>query len=100
MCLGIPGQIVEISDAAQQRATVDIDGARQEVSVAMLDLDGPEGVQTGDWVVVHVGFAMARIDEREARETLDAVHELSDMYVRELGEQAASAEAVEDPRPG
>lgn len=100
MCLGIPGQIVAIGDAAQQRATVDVDGVRQEVSVAMLDLGGPEGVQTGDWVVVHVGFAMARIDEREARETLEAIHELSDMYMRELGEHAESAEAAEDPRPG
>ncbi len=57
MCLGIPGQIVEISDATQMRAKVDVDGVRSEVSVALLGLEGPEAARVGDWVLVHVGFA-------------------------------------------
>jgi len=85
MCLGIPGRIVEICDAAQLRAKVDVNGVVREVSVDLLGLDGPDGARVGDWVVVHVGFALARITEDQARETLDAMQELNDMYARELG---------------
>ncbi len=95
MCLGIPGQIVEISDPAQLRAKVDVDGVRREVSVALLGLDGPEGAQVGDWVLVHVGFAMAKIDEAEARETLDALKALGDMYEQELSDYAAPVEVLD-----
>lgn len=85
MCLGIPGRIVEICDAAQLRAKVDVNGVVREVSVALLGLDVRDGARVGDWVVVHVGFALARITEDQARETLDAMQELNDMYARELG---------------
>lgn len=88
MCLGIPGRIVEIVDAEQLRARVDVDGVRREVSVAILGL-GETGVRVGDWVLVHVGFAMARIDEEEARATLDALRRLGDLYERELSDYAA-----------
>ncbi|SDY56630.1 hydrogenase expression/formation protein HypC [Modestobacter sp. DSM 44400] len=88
MCLGIPGQIIEISDVAQLRVTVDIDGVPRSVSVALIGLDGPDGAQVGDWVVVHTGFAMAKISETEARETLDALEALSDMYENELTDSA------------
>ena len=102
MCLGIPGQIVEISDAEQLRAKVDVDGVRREVSVAIVGLaeagsDG--GVAVGDWVLVHVGFAMARIDEDEARETLDALRRLGDMYEQELSDYAAPVDAAAPPAP-
>jgi hydrogenase expression/formation protein HypC len=101
MCLGIPGQIVEISDAAQLRAKVDVDGVRREVSVALIGLDGPGGARVGDWVLVHVGFAMAKIDEVEARETLDALRALGDMYEQELTDYSASVEGLEEsPLPG
>ena len=80
MCLGIPARIVAISDAAQQRAAVDLEGVTHEVSVAMLALDGPGGAHVGDWVVVHVGFAMAKIDEVEAREILDFRIGLAALY--------------------
>lgn len=95
MCLGIPGQILEITDPAQQRVKVDVDGVRREVSVALLGLDGPEGAQVGDWVLVHVGFAMAKIDEAEARETLDALQALGEMYEQELSDYAAEIEGLE-----
>lgn len=99
MCLGIPGQIVEINDAAQLRAKVDVEGVRREVSVALLGLDGPDGAQVGDWVLVHVGFAMAKIEEAEARETLDALKALGDMYEQELTEYSAEIEGLQQERP-
>ncbi len=70
MCLGIPGQIVEIADREGGLATVDISGMRRSVSVALVDEPGAP-VEIGDWVLVHVGFALARIDEDQAQETLD-----------------------------
>lgn len=96
MCLGIPGQILEINDPAQLRAKVDVDGVRREVSVALIGLEGPDGAQVGDWVLVHVGFAMAKIDEAEARETLDALKALGDMYEQELSDYSAQVEGLDD----
>lgn len=96
MCLGIPGQIVEINDRAQQRAKVDVDGVRREVSVALIGVDGPDAAQVGDWVLVHVGFAMAKIDEAEARETLDQLKALGDMYEQELSDYSAPVEGVDN----
>jgi hydrogenase expression/formation protein HypC len=99
MCLGIPGQIVEINDPAQMRAKVDVEGVRREVSVSLIGLDGPGGAQVGDWVLVHVGFAMAKIDEAEARETLDALKALGDMYEQELSDYSAKIEGLEADWP-
>ena len=69
MCLSIPAQVVEV-DRVAQRATVDVLGARREASVLLL----PE-VEAGHWVLVHVGFAIARIDEEEAAATLALLDE-------------------------
>ncbi len=99
MCLGIPGQIVEISDVALQRAKVDVDGVRREISVALIGLDGPDAARVGDWVLVHVGFAMAKIDEAEARETLDALKALGDLYEQELTDYSAAIEGLPEDRP-
>jgi hydrogenase expression/formation protein HypC len=96
MCLGIPGQIIEINDPAQLRAKVDVDGVRREVSVALIGLDGPDPARVGDWVLVHVGFAMAKIDEVEARETLDQLKALGDMYEQELNDYSAAIEGLEE----
>ena len=63
MCLGIPGQVVDIVDAEQSLAKVDVNGVRRNISVRLL---ADDNLQVGDWVLVHVGFAMAKIDEREA----------------------------------
>ena len=68
MCLGIPGQVVSLLDDGLAR--IDVSGVRRDVSVAFT----PEA-EPGDWVLVHVGFALARIDEEEARATLDLLAE-------------------------
>ncbi len=64
MCLGIPGQVVDIVDAEQSLAKVDVNGVRRNISVRLL---ADDNLQVGDWVLVHVGFAMAKIDEHEAQ---------------------------------
>lgn len=94
MCLGIPGQIVAIHDPDQMRAKVDVEGVRREVSVAIVGIGGEAGVKVGDWVLVHVGFAMALIDEEEARETLDALKRLGDMYEQELSDYSAPVDDI------
>lgn len=86
MCLGIPGQIVEIADPTQHRAVVDVEGVRREISVALLTTDGEAGVELGDWVLIHVGFAMAKIDEHEANETLSALRMLGSAYDDEIAQ--------------
>jgi hydrogenase expression/formation protein HypC len=81
MCLGIPGRIVEITDASNYLAKVDVNGVRRIISVRLLDKDMPE---PDDWVLVHVGFAMAKIDETEALLTLAAVKKLGEAYSDEI----------------
>ncbi len=81
MCLGIPGQIVDIVDDTNSIAKVDVSGVRRNVSVALVR---PEGIAPGDWVLIHVGFAMSKIDETEARETMDALQLLGQPYDDEL----------------
>ena len=85
MCLGMPGRIVEILDPVTEVARVDVKGQMREVSLAMLGLEGTQAVQVGDWVVVHLGLAMERIDEDEAKHLLGSLHELDALYERELG---------------
>jgi hydrogenase expression/formation protein HypC len=81
MCLGIPGRIVEITDAANYLAKVDVSGVRRTISLRLLedDMAAPD-----DWVLVHVGFAMAKIDETEALLTLAAVKKLGEAYTSEI----------------
>jgi hydrogenase expression/formation protein HypC len=81
MCLGIPGQIVEIVDAANCLAKVDVSGVQRTISIRLLE---HENVQPQDWVLVHVGFAMARIDETEALLTLAAVQKMGEAYQSEI----------------
>jgi len=74
MCLGIPGQILEISDREHQLAIVDIGGVRRPVNIAcIVDEEHPVEGCIGDWVLVHVGFAMNRIDPDEAQLPLDLI---------------------------
>ena len=80
MCLAIPGKIVEIVDAENQIATVDVGGVKRNVHIGML----PENeTHVGDYVLIHVGFAMSKIDEHEAQETLRVLKELGE-YQNEL----------------
>jgi hydrogenase expression/formation protein HypC len=80
MCLGIPGQIVEITDIKNKLATVDISGVKRQVNIACI-VDDTHPVESclGDWVLVHVGFAMQRIDPKEAAETLKLLEELAEI---------------------
>ena len=76
MCLATPGRIVAIDDVARKLAVVDISGIRRQISVAcIVDADHPIERCVGDWVLVHVGFALAKIDEAEAKATLDLLGE-------------------------
>ncbi len=87
MCLGIPGRIVKIDDATKRLATVDVSGVKRQVNIACIVDDAhPAEACIGDWVLVHVGFAMSRIDEHEAAETLK--------ILTELGEAQAEIEAM------
>ena len=81
MCLGIPAQVVDIVDAEQHLAKVDVNGVRRTISVRLLTNDN---LMVGDWVLVHVGFAMAKIDELEAAMTLDQVQKMGADYVNEI----------------
>jgi len=88
MCLAVPGQIVEIVDADASIARVDVAGVTREVNVALLAWEGAP-VVPGDWVLIHVGFAMSRIDEAEAARTLALLREMGAAFeaeLRELGE--------------
>lgn len=88
MCLGIPGRIIKIDDVDKKLATVDVSGVRRQVNVAcIVDDSNPIESCVGEWVLIHVGFAMSRIDEAEAAETLKILHE--------LGEAQAEMEAMQ-----
>ena len=79
MCLGIPGRIVAITHPAHKLATVDVLGVRREINIAcIVDEAHPVDACVGDWVLVHVGFAMSRIDETEARLTLEVLQMLGE----------------------
>lgn len=81
MCLGIPGQVIEIVDTTTELARVDVSGVKRTVSVALL---AREGIKPGDWVLIHVGFAMSKIDESEAQETLHLLKGMDTAYTDEL----------------
>jgi len=85
MCLAIPGRIVEIVDADLQLAKAEVGGVRRNINTALLD-GNDAGVQVGDWVLIHVGFAMSRIDEAEAMLTLNALEQIGAAYQQELEE--------------
>ena len=87
MCLGIPGRVVEITDVRNKLAMVDVCGVRRQINLACV-VNEEHSVEScvGDWVLVHVGFAMSRIDEHEAQLTLDLLNQ--------LGEAQAEIEAM------
>jgi hydrogenase expression/formation protein HypC len=89
MCLAIPGQIIEVVDEHNRLARVDVAGVRRNVNIGLLDDDGG-GVAPGDWVLIHVGFAISQVDEEEARATRDLLERMGADYERELEELKAS----------
>ena len=91
MCLAIPGQIIEIVDESNRLAKVDVAGVRRTVNVGLLDGDGGAGPGPGDWVLIHVGFAISQVDEEEARATRELLERMGAEYEQELEELKASA---------
>lgn len=83
MCLGIPGRIERFLDDTRHLAMADVSGVRRPINVGLVL---PEGLEPGDWVLIHVGFALSKIDEDEARRTLQYLEQLGDMYIGELEE--------------
>jgi hydrogenase expression/formation protein HypC len=81
MCLGIPGQVVELLDSHEHLAAVDVSGVSRTVNIGLLE---DEDVQPGDWVLIHVGFALSKIDEREASLALASLQLLGQAYDDEL----------------
>jgi hydrogenase expression/formation protein HypC len=89
MCLAIPGQIVELVDESNRLALVDVAGVKRNVNIGLLDADG-DGAAPGDWVLIHVGFAISKVDEAEAESTLKLLEGMGSDYEAELEELKAS----------
>jgi hydrogenase expression/formation protein HypC len=87
MCLGIPGEIVELMDDRPDLAKVDVSGVRRAINIGLLE---DEQLQPGDWVLIHVGFALSKIDEDEAKAALDFLEGIGQAYADELAALADS----------
>lgn len=81
MCLGIPGQVVEFLDAHEHLARADVAGVKRVINVGLLE---DEALQLGDWVLIHVGFAMSKIDEVEAARALEGLQLMGRAFDDEL----------------
>jgi hydrogenase expression/formation protein HypC len=90
MCLAIPGQVMEVVDEANHIAKVDVAGVRRNINVSLLAEDDGGGARPGDWVLIHVGFALSKIDEEEAHATLSLLEKMGAEYEQELEELKAS----------
>ena len=92
MCLAIPGRILEVTDLERRLACVEVAGVTRTVSIGLLEAENDgAGAQPGDWVLIHVGFALSRIDEEEADATLRLLQDMGAEYEQELEELKASA---------
>jgi hydrogenase expression/formation protein HypC len=91
MCLGIPGQLVEIVDPEEHRGIADVDGVRREVNIGLV-MGEAGGINVGDWILIHVGFAMSRIDEEEAQRTLEFLKLMGDVYDDEIKQFSQEAQ--------
>jgi hydrogenase expression/formation protein HypC len=87
MCLGIPGEIVERHADRADLATVSVEGVKRVVNVGLLE---GETLEPGDWILIHVGFALSKIDEREAKASLEWLTGVGDAYTDELRALAES----------
>ena len=86
MCLAIPGRVIEIVDEENRLAKVDVAGVLRNVNVGLLDAAGP-----GDWVLIHVGFALSKVDEDEAQATLGLLRRMGEAFEQELEDLKASS---------
>ena len=89
MCLAIPGRVVEVVDEQNRLAKVDVAGVRRTVNIGLFD--GDEAIEPGDWVLIHVGFALSIVDEEEASATLKLLEGMGQDFEQELEELKASA---------
>ena len=85
MCLAVPGQIIEVVDEANRLAKVDVAGVQRNVNIGLLD-----AVRPGEWVLIHVGFAISQVDEDEAMATRRLLEQMGAEYEQELDELKAS----------
>jgi hydrogenase expression/formation protein HypC len=90
MCLAIPGQVIEFVDPDNQIAKVDVVGVKRNINVGLLADGNGGGAQPGDWVLIHVGFALSKVDEEEAQATLRLLERMGAEYEQELEELRAS----------
>lgn len=81
MCLGIPGEVIEILQDRPDLAKVDVSGVRRNINIGLL---GEERPVPGEWVLIHVGFALSKIDEEEAAAALDFLESIGKAYTDEL----------------
>jgi hydrogenase expression/formation protein HypC len=96
MCLGIPGQLVEFVDSHEHLARVDVAGVTRVINIGLLE---DEHLERGDWVLIHVGFAMSKIDEEEADLALASLRLMGQAYGDEL-EAFWSSKITTDTRGG
>ncbi|GAA4558229.1 HypC/HybG/HupF family hydrogenase formation chaperone [Pseudonocardia xishanensis] len=91
MCLGIPGEVVSFLEDTDL-AMVSVEGVQRAVNIGLLreEADGPLDLRPGDWVLIHVGFALSKIDEQEAKKSLNWLTGVGDAYTDELDALAAS----------
>lgn len=88
MCLAIPGQVVElVPDTDEQLAVIDVVGVKRKINIGLLDRGA---LAPGDWVLIHVGFAMSKVDEREAAEALSVLEMMGQAFDEELQAVAES----------
>lgn len=90
MCLAIPGRVTEFVDESLRLATVDVAGVHRTINVSLVDTD-ERPAEVGDWVLIHVGFALSLVDEEEANETLTRLQAMGEDYEAELNELRESA---------
>jgi hydrogenase expression/formation protein HypC len=91
MCLAIPGRVVDVVDRVNRLATVDVAGVRRTVNIGLLDGADGSAAGPGDWVLIHVGFALAKVDAEEAKAQLDLLEAMGAEYEQELEELKESA---------
>jgi hydrogenase expression/formation protein HypC len=87
VCLGIPGEVIEISEDKPDLAKVSVSGVRRNINIGLLE-DDPAG--PGDWVLIHVGFALSKIDEAEAKAALEFLEDIGKAYNDEIEALRAS----------
>ena len=88
MCLGIPGEVIELHPEQPDLAKVNVSGVRRMINIGLLSEDPPA---PGEWVLIHVGFALSKIDEAEAKAALDFLESIGQAYADEIAALQASA---------